>query len=45
MAAKELCLKWSPIQLCIFDDTEAVEFSVSCCVSLCVLKVLEIAAF
>lgn len=32
MTAKELCLMSSPIQLCIFDNIEVVEFSACCCV-------------
>lgn len=42
-AAKELRLMSSPIQLCIFDDIEVVEFSAYCCGCLCVLtlSVLE----
>lgn len=30
----------SPIQLCIFDDIEAVEFGACCCARLCVLTLL-----
>lgn len=39
MAAKELCLMLSPIQLCIFDNIEVMEFSACCCVCLWVLSV------
>lgn len=35
VAAKELCLKLSPIQLCISGTIEVVEFSM-CCVCVCV---------
>lgn len=39
LAAKELCLKLSPIQLCISGNIEVVEFSMCCCMCLCGLSV------